>query len=366
MSVDVDRNGGRGPGTDHLIVSVASSGLAGAAPELPGEPLDDPAWSALALAAFHQRLSGLLLDVVEDGVMAATETQRDHAAALAATWYERTGAIDASLVRAHAALQAAGIDHRVVKGPATAVRLYGSSLRRPYSDGDLVVPEGSFREAISVLERAGWRRPEPPRRPGFDERFAHAVTLRDGKAELDLHRMLVHPPAGDLLPRDLGFDLPPDHVEIGGVQMPVLPPGDAFMHAVAHGAFDHASAAGLLAARDIIAWSASLDGGAAYEHAERWRLGALPARAVAGASTRLSLSLAPSEPELGDWERKLLALTGGDVRARRLRTLRGRDRGRYVVGMLLPSRGYLRAVGQTRVGRARMVLRRLRSARSRR
>jgi hypothetical protein len=246
----------------------------------------------------------------------------------------------------------------VIKGSSTALRVYGDSLRRPYVDADIVVPIASFPAAMRELQADGWTRVFPDHRPKFSERFEQAVALRKNGVELDLHRMLVHPPAGDLLPPDIGFASAPEIIEVGGVQLPVLPPADALVHASAHAAFDPHRATPLLTARDIAGWAALVPPEDLARRAGAWKVGAIPAAAIHDARRMLGVDVDPlAAPPMGDFEQRLLDLQDGYVPLARFRSLAGvPTKLAYARAVALPTSAYLESVGQTRLGRLASAL----------
>jgi hypothetical protein len=336
-----------------IYIDVAAFGLE---PErqprnLPSVPRSDDDFTRLAEGAFGQKLSGLLLDTIEEGYFAATSAQGDLAAALAAEWYARTRIVDAALLRAHAALLAESIDHRVVKGAATAIAVYGDTLRRPYVDADVAVTRQQFAAALALLIKSGWRRVEPDKRRGFDQRFGQATALELDGAYLDLHRMLVHPPAGDVLPGDAPFTAPPSTVVLDGVEIPVLPLPDALVHAVAHATFDPPGVVGrLLVARDLVGHDNLVLPADRRGRARAWGIETIVDNAILEARRALHLSTEEVEPvPLPPAEQHLLHLQ------RRMRGLARvghlpswSDRAQFVLAGLAPSREYLEHFGWTR------------------
>ena len=279
------------------LVAIAAHGLADAPdPCWPDRGLDDATFELLCASASRERLAGLLLDVVEDGALPASDPQADLAAAHAAEWYQRTRLLDAALLDAHDRLADAGIDHRVIKGPATAVLAYGDTLRRPYVDIDVAIQPSAFADALAVLTTDRWRRLEPDRRPGVVERLAQSVTLTDGSMELDLHRMLVHPPAGDRLPLAPAFDLPARSFELDGVELPGLPIADAIVHSAAHTTFDHQLNATLLRARDLVGLAAHASAAERAERARAWGLEATVESCLSTSRARLGLERGDASP----------------------------------------------------------------------
>jgi hypothetical protein len=80
----------------------------------------------------------------------------------------------------------------VLKGTAHAHLLYPDPAWRMFRDNDLLLRAADFDRAIELLLAAGYERPIPAARPGFDARFGKGATLVGPEGEeLDLHRTLL-------------------------------------------------------------------------------------------------------------------------------------------------------------------------------
>ena len=97
-----------------------------------------------------------------------------------------------------AALDGAGVECLVYKGPAQAAQVFGDALARSFQDLDLLVRPGDLARARQVLLAAGYRRLHPEtggtpqavlRRSECDESFVH--TQRD--VPVELHWSVVPP-----------------------------------------------------------------------------------------------------------------------------------------------------------------------------
>jgi hypothetical protein len=91
-------------------------------------------------------------------------------------------------LRALRTLREHDIDSIVLKGAAlVADRSYAELALRPMEDFDLLVRPHAFRRAIDVLRASGWAFHPTSVDPEWYLPFRHAVALRNGNAELDLH-----------------------------------------------------------------------------------------------------------------------------------------------------------------------------------
>ena len=99
-------------------------------------------------------------------------------------WYHNELLLDAAR-DAICSLASAGMPVVLLKGAAIAVSLCEHALR-PMQDVDLLVKRIDFRAALGVLQRDGWHL-DPFRDPEAHLVFQHAVRLRRGPAEVDLH-----------------------------------------------------------------------------------------------------------------------------------------------------------------------------------
>ena len=132
--------------------------------------------------------------------------------------------------RALAALGAAGIETIVLKGAALGVAHYRDPGARPMADFDLAVPPGSVREALGVLEAAGFE----ARADDAVEllRIRHSESLVDADGfDVDLHIGVIWRPG---LERRFWEGAVP--LEISGLRTLSLSPADLLFHVCVHGA----------------------------------------------------------------------------------------------------------------------------------
>ena len=263
-----------------VLTAIAAYGLAGSQHELPATPLADDCWQPLLAGARDERVSGLLATAVGDGHFPVTDAQYSQLA----EWQNDEAAaalsLERMLLRVDALFRDAGIDYRVLKGPALAHTIYPDPAWRAFGDVDVIVPSDDFDAAVALLESVGARRRTPALRPGFDRRFGKGATiLMPEGLELDLHRTFVSGPLGltvkleDVFAAETPFTL-------GGHTLHGLGRDERFVLACYHAALDRP--ARLSSLRDIAQFvlTAELDVRRAHEVAASWRATAVMARAV--------------------------------------------------------------------------------------
>jgi hypothetical protein len=277
---------------------VAAWGVAPARP-LANAPLPDIAWADLLGGVVSARIEGLLGGAVSDGALPVTDEQRVDVVDCTVAAAAGALRIERRLLDVTETLARAGIDYRVIKGPALAHTVYPDPAHRGFGDIDLVIPSDAWDTAVTVLEADGARRTLPELRPGFDRRFGKEATLvGDDLIEVDLHRTFVIGPLG------LTVDLPAlfrdtDWFELGGRKLPTLAPVHRFLAACFNAALAD-DPANLHALRDVvqILLVDAPDAGAVLAAAAAWRAQAVVARAVVLAWTTLGLDV---DHELVDW-----------------------------------------------------------------
>jgi hypothetical protein len=218
--------------------AVLAHGLTGP-PEDAGAPaLTDPHadddWAALRGEASHHRLDGLLVAAVVDGLVATTVEQRAELAHLeldltrARMWHEQR------LVTVVDDLEAAGIEVRVLKGPALAALDYPDAQLRPTGDIDLLVHGEQIDHAVAALVAMGGIRTDPDPVAGYAGRVGKGATIAmpDG-LEVDLHRLLVWGPLGVRMPPAALWE-PGRTFERGGRAFETLDVETTLLHACAH------------------------------------------------------------------------------------------------------------------------------------
>lgn len=282
------RNGLLGPKdalAPELLRSVASWGLPRQVAS--GEQarlVEQDSWDVVLLRLRQQRLLGLFLAAACDGAISLSDDQFEQAR------QECIAALCGDLVRERelihivGQLTQAGIDHRVLKGPAVAHLDYEDPALRSFVDVDLLVQAEQWDDAMRALQRSGWQRQFGEPRPGFDRRFvkAMAMTRPAGKTELDLHRTLVLGPFGlTVALRDLWSGFEPLRLTDDGLELRALRREVRFLHACFHAALGDLPAR-LVPLRDVaqIALSEALDLDCVIELTRSWRAEAVVARAA--------------------------------------------------------------------------------------
>jgi hypothetical protein len=183
--------------TVDTLAGVAAHGLLGTRLELPSEPPPDGQFDSLLRQLDSHRLLGLAASAASTERLLLTDEQRqrlnsEHLDAMCACLH-----LEATLLDAHAAFSSAGVDFRVVKGPAAAHLDYADPALRPFGDLDVIVRSEQFDVAKSVLEESGYRRLAPEPRTGFDRRFGKGATyVAEDGTNVDLHRTFVMGPLG--------------------------------------------------------------------------------------------------------------------------------------------------------------------------
>ena len=130
--------------------------------------------------------------------------------------------------------EAGGVEHVVLKGPATAHLDDDDASLRTFADLDLLVSSEDLDRAVEVLAGRGAVRPWVQRRPGYDHRFAKSVTMTlPGGVEIDLHRSLCDGVHGFRIPLDRLFG-EHESFDLAGETIGVLSRRHRFLHAAYH------------------------------------------------------------------------------------------------------------------------------------
>jgi hypothetical protein len=273
------------------LVAIAGLGLPGAA-RFPASPLDPETWRVLTAEVRRQRIEGLLAAAVSTGALPVTESQHEEIREAARS---RAGVdlhLGRHLLTAASMLEAAKVGFRVLKGLAWSHAYYPDPSWRGTGDVDILVAAADWYTALEVLGDAGARRSVPELGVGFDRRFGKEATLVSVSGwEIDLHRTLVVGPFGLWTDTDDLFR-GADTVTIGGVDIPVLGPNEAFLHACYNAALGD-DPPRLIAVRDVcqLVLSNRLHPGAVAATARRWRGQSVVARAVSLARDVLGVDL---------------------------------------------------------------------------
>jgi hypothetical protein len=214
-----------------VATAVAGYGLGPRSAPILEAPLPSCEWPALVDFLREQRLIGLFAAAVADGAAAVTPEQRRDLDRTLEEVTAGTLSVEQLALQTVAALRGAGIDHRVLKGPAVAHLDYPKPERRPYVVVNLLVPTSQYDGAVTALLAQGFRRTIPEPRPGFDRRFGKGTSLRapDG-GDVDLHRTIVTGPFAMLADPDSLF-ASSTVLHLHGEQVLALGPEERLLHA---------------------------------------------------------------------------------------------------------------------------------------
>jgi hypothetical protein len=289
--------------TAMLVAAVATYGLLGSAHEFPAEPLPDAEFETLFDQCLTQRLTGALVKCIASGRLPATEAQAERASEAHFVALCHCLELESMLLQVVELFDAAGVEHRVLKGSATAHLDYADPAQRTFADVDLLVRSEDFDKTTALLVRHGYQRPVAEIRPGFDRRFGKGCTLTSESGyELDLHRTFVTGPFG-LLVRlgDLWADATP-WMLAGRRPLYALGREQRLLHACYHAALGDREPR-IVPQRDIagLVLSDDLDEVRVRELAYAWRAEYVVARAIS--MTWQTLALA-DETALTAWAKR--------------------------------------------------------------
>lgn len=326
----------------------------------------DDQLAALAAAdvatAIEHRIEGLLSVALETGHVSASDEASAAVTAAHNQALRRCLMVEDATAAAQDAMARAGVETRVLKGIASAHLDYTDPAERIFADADVLIRRGDLRAALVALDRAGFRRLEPPVRPSWEPRFGKAIVLRaPQRTLLDLHLSITGGFFGARIPHDELWDAPYEQFELAGLELRALSLPHRFIHACCHTVLGGAS--GLRAMRDVaeLATAPRLEIGAVVDDVARWGIDLVVARAVTAAWRELSLS---HESPMYAWaaahdgEPEQRRALGGYAAARdhgwgpegmtTLRALSPLDRVRFVAGLAVPTRESLRGRRRTR------------------
>lgn len=254
------------------------------------EHIDDVAWRRLVDVLVAQRCTGQAVRAWREG---GFELDPQRLATLLDRHEEQLALdlrIERFIIDCCEALTNAGIEFRVVKGPAIAHRFYTDPSERSFGDGDVLVRRRDFAATLETLSGVGLvRRMASPRR-SFD-RFIKAACLVDVDGmQLDVHQTLAPGPYGVLIDTDALFERPAT-VTLGNSTLPCLADDATLLHACAHAVLGD-PVPRLMSCRDVAQILASIDHARAIETFERFRAGAIAQRAVG--VVQLTLGFTPN------------------------------------------------------------------------
>lgn len=362
---------------DTALTAVAADGLAGATVGVPAEPLVGDTWQQFLNGVGDQRIAGLALRAVVEERFPVTERQREALAHVHEEAMLVCLQIERRLLQVCAVLDAAGVEHRVLKGAAYAALAYPDRALRAFGDNDVLVRSEQFDEALDAVAAAGYTRFWPELRSGYDRRFSKGVTLRDcADFELDLHRTFALGAFGLTVDLDAVF-AGVETFELGGEDLPALDAECRFLHACYHAALGD-DPPRLMSLRDVaeIMLHTEMDDTRVLDLAQAWRGQSVVARAVRLAwetfgladVTRLSAWAAGFRPT--QEEERLLSTYVGDNSSHTAKSLASlrvipgwRNKAAFVWASLFPSRDFVNTRGPGRVSWVRRGLRTVTSRR---
>lgn len=149
-------------------------------------------WEKLGWLAERERAAPVLWGQLQamGSVPAKLPPQAAHLQRLAMVSEFRMMHLEQRLVASLEALSDEGIDVMLLKGAALALTVYGSFVRRPMIDVDVLVYEEEALHARDVLVEDGWISTEVEELESFYRRHQHLPTLVDGRGldmQLELH-----------------------------------------------------------------------------------------------------------------------------------------------------------------------------------
>ncbi len=199
-----------------------------------------PNWRAVGALAEREKLLPVLWkymraqsELVPPDVRAAFQAQ-------AAVTEFRMALTETALREVAATLARNGIRVMLLKGAALATTVYGSFLKRPMGDFDILVPVGESERAWQIMREAGWGL-ELEGGEQFFEGHQHLPGLVDPKGlnlVLEIHRSML-PPTGpfQLDVAELWRDARP--VRLGDVEAWVPSDHHQLLHLSVHFAWSH-------------------------------------------------------------------------------------------------------------------------------
>jgi hypothetical protein len=205
-------------------------------------------WEKLGWLAERERAAPVLWGALQaiEGDARKLPPQAAHLQRLAMVSEFRMMHLEQRLADSLEALSDAGIDVMLLKGAALALTVYGSFVRRPMIDVDVLVHENEALRARDVLLGAGWVSTEMEEFESFYRRHHHLPTLVDGRGldmQLEVHTGLFFEgnpfdfPMADLWRRAVP-------VEVRGRRAFVPSRQDQLLHLCLHFAWSHMMSTG--------------------------------------------------------------------------------------------------------------------------
>jgi Uncharacterised nucleotidyltransferase len=217
--------------TSAWATAVAAYGLGPPKDLLESGPIEDAAWPRLLDVARSQRLMGLLRQAAHDGVLALQGGQWATLEEAYRRTHEQTVRAERSTAEIAETLEGAGIECRILKGPALAHLDYPSPELRPYVYSNLLVRNDEFLQTVALLKKLGFERAHAEPSPGFDARFRKgSVLASESGTVVELHRTIA----------DGAYAMIVEHRELfrtstplllSGVELSSLSPEERLLHA---------------------------------------------------------------------------------------------------------------------------------------
>jgi len=340
----------------------------------PGEPLQTE-WNRLLAESREHRLMGMLSHVAASGWLPTTSEQVEDLAEHDEAWQQQALEREVMALAVGTALESAGVDYRLFKGPALARTVYAEPEQRVFADIDILIPGGQLPLARQTLVAAVDAVDVMPEvRPGFDAQFAKDILLRADGIEIDLHRSLAAGPFGLRIPVDELFH-ESSPVPMGSRVLPTLGPLPTFLQVCYNAALGDIPPR-LMSLRDVaqVHFTLELQTDEVIAMASHWKGAAVVSRAVH--LTWSTLELPPCG--LSDWadefvpnvlDRRLMAASTSSTRSytRQVASIAAipgiRAKGRYIRAIVSPSPEYLKARGWTRRAHVSRAVNRLKPRR---
>jgi len=304
--------------------------------------------------AGHQ-LDGVAVAAADSGILVLSDRQRallDRSLRDAMVW---ALAIERRLLSIAQRFDDQKIEFIVLKGPAVAHSAYADPAQRPFRDLDLLVRARDWDRARAALEQLGFERERPEPRRGFDLRFGKAAVHTDPTGiPVDLHHRIVLGPFGLWIDSDALFDTTAS-LHIAGYPLRRLDDTGLVLHACVHAALGWRPPLPLTL-WDVAqtAWLPEVRWAQLEDLAGRWRLEGVLQFAFGSVRGPGFGAALPPETRAFDGatpprrERKALSsyvtsrrTRGGMSLATMSAIPRIRDRVRYAVTLLIPSRAFM-------------------------
>ena len=199
-----------------------------------------PNWRAVGALAEREKLLPVLWSYMRQHSEFIPADVREAFRAQAAVTEFRMALTETALRQVVETLSAEGIRVMLLKGAALATTVYGSFLKRPMGDFDILVPAGEAERAWNVMRSVGWRLELEGGAQFFDSHH-HLPGLVDPKGlnlVLEIHRFML-PPTGPFTfdESELWRDARP--VQVGGREAWVPSDVHQLLHLSVHFAWSH-------------------------------------------------------------------------------------------------------------------------------